>query len=340
MNLPANGKDSIVILLEKHMNKLLELKNKLKAIWSHLFYVKRKTATGQKLYRFLIPYYRFVQWYPVWFFAANRKNKKLYNEQSKELDDLGHRIIGDLKRSGIAICNLLELFPKDNSFEKLRAYANSLTESVKKRDSGKTFLADLWPKRPVLDFKNPFLGFILDRKIVNIVNAYMGMCSRFFMFTLSVALPVGQAAPQGSQNWHRDPEDRKLCKVFLYLNDVDENSGPFIYVKETHHHGKFGKIFPQKPPKGYSPIKSGVRLENFIPEENIVTVAGRAGTVVFCDTAGFHRGGYALSGERLMFTGGFYSAASFWPVNFSYPENFGNIIQDLDPVVRYALAKE
>lgn len=322
------------------MSKLLGLKNRLKLAWSYFFYIKRKTTTGQKLYRFLIPYYRFVQWYPIWFFVANYKNRQLYNKQGEELDDLECRIVNDLKKNGIATCSLLELFPKDNLFERLRSYTNSLAGYTERRIYGKTFLADLWPSYPVLDFKNPFVRFILDRKVLNIVNAYMGMCSKFFMFTLSVAVPVGQTAPQGSQNWHRDPEDRKLCKVFLYLNDVDENSGPFVYVKGTHHHGKFGKIFPQKPPKGYSPIKRGIKLEDFIPEEIITTVTGRAGTIIFCDTAGFHRGGYALSAERLMFTGGFYSSASFWPVNFSRPENFREIIQGLDPVIKHAVAKE
>ncbi len=322
------------------MTTLLELKNKLKAVWSYLFYVKRKTDTGQKLYRFLIPYYRLVQWYPVWFYAANYKNRKLYNQSNRKLDELQRKLVGELKKNGIASCTLPELFPNSNLLEELRAYTHVLAGSVARRQQGKTFLADLWPKRPVLDFKNPFLGFILNAKVLDVVNAYMGMYSKFFMSTLSVALPVGQAAPQGSQNWHRDPEDRKLCKVFLYLNDVDENSGPFVYVKESHHHGKFGKIFPQKPPKGYSPVKSGVRLEDFIPKENIVSFTGKAGSVIFCDTAGFHRGGYALSAERLMFTGGFYSSASFWPVNFSYPENFRQIAPDLDPPVKQALAKE
>ena len=74
-------------------------------------------------------------------------------------------------------------------------------------------------------------------------------------------MPEGSEAVS-SQRWHRDPEDRKLCKVFIYLNDVDENAGHFTYVKGSHYLGKWGKLFPQKPPKGFYPPSGAV--ENIV----------------------------------------------------------------------------
>ena len=35
-------------------------------------------------------------------------------------------------------------------------------------------------------------------------------------------------------NFHRDPDDVKLTKIFFYLNDVSINNGPFQFIKTSH----------------------------------------------------------------------------------------------------------
>jgi hypothetical protein len=163
----------------------------------------------------------------------------------------------------------------------------------------------------------------------------MDMYSKFFMQSLILVAPVGEAAPISSQRWHRDPEDKKICKVFIYLNDVDEEAGPFIYAKKTHADGKWGGLFPQKPPQGRIDINESV-LKRVLPEENFQAVTGRVGSVVFADPAGIHRGGHARSKQRLMSTSGFCSAASLWLPKFKYPAT-----EDVEKIpessVRYAL---
>lgn len=42
-----------------------------------------------------------------------------------------------------------------------------------------------------------------------------------------------------------------------------------------------------------------------IHPEAIVCAKGKAGTLIFCDTAGLHRGGFAVGRERIMSTGFF-----------------------------------
>src|SRR5690606_34863119 len=44
-----------------------------------------------------------------------------------------------------------------------------------------------------------------------------------------------------SQQWHRDYNDQLIMKMFIYLNDVDEGTGPFEYLKGSHKMGPLGK---------------------------------------------------------------------------------------------------
>ena len=109
-----------------------------------------------------------------------------------------------------------------------------------------------------------------------------------------------------------------MLKIFIYLNDVDESSGPFIYIPFSKYSSKWGGVFPQKPPRGCYPEIGEV--EKIVPADAIRKMTGRAGTVIFCDTTGLHQGGYATGGERLMFTAGYYSQASAWPAQIKIPE--------------------
>lgn len=99
---------------------------------------------------------------------------------------------------------------------------------------------------------------------------------------------------------------RPMFKAFLYLVDVTEENGPFVYLKGSHARaawrrkralefdadgeaGSFGHFFPTE-------IQHLKREHGF--EEAIVT--GQAGTLILGDFRGLHRGSPMLSGERKM----------------------------------------
>ena len=48
--------------------------------------------------------------------------------------------------------------------------------------------------------------------------------------------------PLGPQNFHRDYNSLNFLKLFLYLSDVDDYSGPHVFVKKSHHRDVFNKI--------------------------------------------------------------------------------------------------
>ena len=90
-----------------------------------------------------------------------------------------------------------------------------------------------------------------------------------------------------SQEWHRDPEDQHVVKVFLYFSEVDEDAGPFEYVQHSAEGFEYGSLWPWGESERYPPTEE---LEAAIPASERVRATGPVGTLVICDTSGFHRG--------------------------------------------------
>lgn len=281
------------------------------------------------------PYFALRTSWPVWFYFLNREGRCLWQGKEKEIGEVARRIAADLHRDGIAITNLRELFPEENWFENLRVYAETLLPQAKIRE-GKPFLKQCWDDKMVIDLENPYVRFVLDERVLSVTNAYFEMYGKFYYLALDLTMVVPQSSLAiRSQNWHRDPEDKKMCKMLLYLSDVDEKAGPFQYVKGSHYGGRWGGVSPQRPPLGSYPAE-GVVERRVLPAD-IFTCIGRAGSVIFADTAGLHRGGYATGRERLMFTAEYSTKAALRPIHYRYSPEFQKMSKSLGPFGRYAV---
>lgn len=87
--------------------------------------------------------------------------------------------------------------------------------------------------------------------------------------------------PLETQFFHRDGEDVKLIKTFLYLNDVSENNGPFEYISTSH----------LTPWKNLKPRNTLDDIKNIYDNRvDLKTFVGNAGSLIISDTNGFHRG--------------------------------------------------
>jgi hypothetical protein len=161
--------------------------------------------------------------------------------------------------------------------------------------SGKYFIVRPLGELPLsLDLGELVVGAALSDPILRIVSGYLGMFSRLTALDMwyNVALDGSDVF---SQRWHRDPEDRALIKTFLYLRDCGETNGPFCYVPGSHNAGplrqKIGRLnYPD----------DGV-VEARFPLERRKVCTGKAGTLIFCDTTGFHKGGHPTTDGRLLF---------------------------------------
>jgi hypothetical protein len=114
----------------------------------------------------------------------------------------------------------------------------------------------------------------------------------------------------GSQLWHRDREDLKILKIFICIDDVSLNNGPFVYAPGTHSSGKV------KDDPNYFKEKDGTKrttdemMEKIVLKSDWIYSTGPKGTIILADTNGFHKGGFVKSGQRLLFTCMYVSSAS------------------------------
>jgi ectoine hydroxylase-related dioxygenase (phytanoyl-CoA dioxygenase family) len=86
-------------------------------------------------------------------------------------------------------------------------------------------------------------------------------------------------------------------KVFVYLNDVDETNGAFVYDIGSHREGYFRMMCNY-----YEGKLTGTAVPNR-EVRNPVSVVGKRGTAILFNPLGIHRGGFITPGtERVTIT--------------------------------------
>ena len=270
-------------------------------------------------------YYRAKFWDPIWRDVVNRRSVQLYRADRRTLSPLQLRLATDLQHDGIAVFNVDELLGV-GTLRAIRAEADRLLNRPKIRDEiaagrglvgGKDFVVRVFKRDPVLDLATSLGSMCVDDRVLAIVNRYMGMFARLKSFDLWHNVPVKDPnAPEiSSQQWHRDYDDRRLVKLFVYLVDVDESMGPFTYLPRTQPGGKFADVLPSRPPLGAYPPQSEV--DRLLPVEQPRRCSGVAGTAILCDTTGFHKGGRSTSRPRELFVATYASDGAIDPDAYS-----------------------
>lgn len=150
-----------------------------------------------------------------------------------------------------------------------------------------------------LDAGDPIMRFLRSEEMIAIAGAHLGFEPR--LRRLALFFNQRQSDLSGADNvekhFHADNHDFRILKCFLYLHDTGPRNGPFTYVRGTHYHGTLRGVVGRLP--SYSEISSD-ELESFVPPDRWVLATGPAGTVIFAETSGVHRGGRTEEGHRLM----------------------------------------
>jgi hypothetical protein len=231
-----------------------------------------------------------------------------------ELTEVQQRALSALRKTGIAIVSFGELIEDPALWQELKTEMDAFVESAEAQlasGSGrrkKAFLIRRFErgkskqprKAAILPTDGPWLKYAAGDRLLDVVNAYRGAQTKLIDFDQWYTIPVGEDGERiASQQWHRDPEDQHVVKVFLYFSDVDEEAGPFEYIPESAEGAKYGHLWPWGESERYPPTEE---LEQKIPASDRMAAKGSVGTLVICDTSGFHRGGYARSKPRVLST--------------------------------------
>lgn len=128
--------------------------------------------------------------------------------------------------------------------------------------------------------------------VLAVVAATLGAKPTIALMSAWWSLPRADGKPEHAEMFHRDIDDYRFIKLFCYLTDVDETSGPHVFVRGSHRVNKH--------------TEAERRLsDDFVAKEfgadNILRFVGPAGTTFLENTFGIHRGIPAATKPRMIF---------------------------------------
>ena len=267
-----------------------------------------------------------------WRYLDNLGPSLAYWRGREALGGEAARVLSELNRNGVAVTSVQALLGADSCYSELEAAVARLErdlseqiaatrEAANRADGWKTYLLELLGRHPLLDPGSIYARFALQPDILRIANAYFGMHTRLRLYNVWRNF-VTVTPPRNSQLWHRDPEDRHVLKVYVYLSDVAEGSGPFTYAAGSHPKVGLLRHPAITPTKGERAKRStDAQMAEVVPPERWVHANGPKGTVVFADTRGYHKGGLARERERILYMFMFTSKASRSREYFTRPED-------------------
>lgn len=276
---------------------------------------------------------------------SNRAARRRLAHEPPQLDDVQRSVVSDLEREGYATVPFQDLEPdaavRTGIEEQGRRFTAETEQALAsdgeglRRRAGKEFVVRLHSYEGDVGLDDPWFRFCASRRMLDLANAYLGLMSKLEYVDVWYSIPQEVSSERkASQRWHRDYNDRHLLKAFLYLVDVDEETGPFEYVAGSARGGPYAGDWPWRPlSESYPPQDE---LAKRVPPEAIKTFTAPKGTIIFCNTSGFHRGGFATAKPRVLATATYSSPASLASLterNYSIAAANG-----LDPTQRHALS--
>ena len=216
--------------------------------------------------------------------AALREQGIVMAETSRFLTEGGRAALAEASSAILATANS----------DRVRAIIAGTETNQDKKD----FLINLVKYGKGVPPDEPLLRVALDQQLLEIAAGYLEMWPTLFSIAAWLNYPTDQP-PLVSQLWHRDPEDLRILKVFIYLSDVKEYSGPFSYIPGTQ---PFGAAVEQARRCGNSLRLSDEKVSKVFPPSTWKVCTGNAGSMILADTVGYHRGGKPTSGVRILAT--------------------------------------
>jgi hypothetical protein len=78
---------------------------------------------------------------------------------------------------------------------------------------------------------HPFVRYAVQPSVLRIMGDFMHDLPQLSDVLLTLSRPTEDKALSFSQLWHLDHDDKRVCKLFIYLTDVrDAADGPFTFI--------------------------------------------------------------------------------------------------------------
>jgi hypothetical protein len=262
---------------------------------------------------------------------------------SAALDDVQQRVLDSLRSDGIALVAFDDLFADSALWDGVLADVAEFVRDVegrlpelRAREDAKAYIVRRFHTSTPFRLDHPLLRVGLSSRVLDVINAYRGELTELVGLDDWYTIPDPQGDERvASQQWHRDPWDNHIVKVFTYLSDVDEEAGPFEYVRGSAAGGRYGDLWPwiDAVEQGVYPPQE--ELIAAVDPADVLTATGPAGTMIVCNTSGFHRGGWAKSRPRVLSYQTYVSPQA--KVKKRFRVDWASAGDDLSPAARHAI---
>nr|WP_099072367.1 phytanoyl-CoA dioxygenase [Nostoc linckia] len=218
-------------------------------------------------------------------------------EHSKKLPALtagDRQILKALKKDGVYVTTLADL-GLNSSSEFLKAAYEQLSQMA---DPNNAHLEEKLPQIYTVTGIPEIFNWGNDTRLLNIIENYIGLPIAFHGVHLRKDFPSKHQF--GTLLWHSDAEDRRIIKIFIYLNDVEQKTGPFEYIPRSLtpiFSWKYIQLYYKLFKSNYMGIDDE-DVKPIIPKSAWKSCTGAAGTVIIVDTKNALHHGTVRTEER------------------------------------------
>lgn len=216
----------------------------------------------------------------------------------------------------------IQKVPEDKGFLKIDCLDRSLIQGVMEEGRQALQDADLVelkaaspgvhliniPIEERIKYGSPILNFALNPRLLSIVSDYLGMLPVMQGIYLFYS-PNRENIAQTSQYFHLDGQDIKMVKVWVYIEDVDEDNGPLTIVSAKES-ARLARALKYRKDGEQKRIRDEVAYTVIDPTISVHQLTGEAGSVFLVDTDRcFHFG--SRQSRRTRCVMGFYYFSPF-----------------------------
>ncbi|MCF2146865.1 phytanoyl-CoA dioxygenase [Desmonostoc muscorum LEGE 12446] len=207
-------------------------------------------------------------------------------------------ILNALKKDGVYVTTLADL-GLNSSSELLKAAYQQLSEMGNPNND---HLNEKLPQISTVTGLPEFSNWGTEKRLLNIIENYIGLPVAFHGVHLRKDFPSKHQF--GTLLWHSDAEDRRIIKIFIYLNDVEQKTGPFEYIPRSSvplFSWKYIQLYYKLFKSGYMGIDDE-QVKPVIPKSAWKSCPGPAGTVIIVDTKNaLHHGTVRIEERSALF---------------------------------------
>ena len=176
---------------------------------------------------------------------------------------------------------------KENHSDSMEIFHEKLPNNAD-FEYAKKITAGLSIKDPLIEMPN-ILEIVKNKTLEGVVTGYYESIPKLTYAKARISF-FDSVGPRDTQFWHSDPGSYRVLKALIYLNDVDENGGPFEIISGSH----FKKF------QDWDKITrhSQENLKKFYNTDKFIKITASVGDVIFADATAFHKGNVPIESNR------------------------------------------